>query len=254
MTLTRKQTRKLLLKEIRREKIKRKKYAKLCNHVLSENKQLVVNRKYYTQQEINEDIMASLMSAGGAILGNLLPGFFSDIKQKMATGLLRSLGLNPKSKLGRIVINIFEEFKYTELMEYFSDWKVGCPKFIDTFLRALSDALIEGLIENFLGAPDAAEQSGIAGTVRETLTTTLDDKIIPMIAPKISEYICNIDMGGILTKIKDVATGKSKPEDLFSGVTGGSSKSASTAAATQAAKQVAPEPKIASPGLADQFK
>jgi hypothetical protein len=144
--------------------------------------------------------------------------------------LLRNIGLNPKSKFGRIVINIFEEFKYTELMEYFSDWKTGCPKFIDTFLRALSDALIEGLIEDFLGSPSAAEQSGLAGTVRETLTKTLDDQIIPQIAPQISKFICSIDMGSIVSKIKDVASGKAKPEDLFSSASKPASKAAPAAA------------------------
>ena len=251
MTLTRKQTRKLLLQEIKRERIKRKKYVKVCNYVLAENKKLVVNRKYYTQQEINEDIMSTLMSAGGSILGNLLPGLLGDVKQKIATGLLRNLGLNPKSKFGTIVINIFEEFKYTELMEYFSDWKTGCPKFINTFLRALSDALIEGLIENFLGAPDASEQSGIAGTVRETLTTTLDDQIIPIIAPKISGFICGMDMGSIITKIKDVATGKAKPEDILSGITASGAKSTAKPASTQAAK---PAPEVKTSDLASKFK
>ena len=246
MTLTRKQTRKLLLREIKKEQIKRKKYVKLCDHVLNENKKLIVNKKYYTQQEINEDIMSTLMSAGGSILGNLLPGLISDVKQKIATSLLRNLGLNPRSKFGRIVINVFEEFKYTELMEYFSDWKTGCPKFIDTFLRALSDALIEGLIENFLGAPDAAEQSGIVGTVRETLTKTLDDQIIPQIAPQISKFICGMDMGGIVSKIKDIASGKSKPEDLFKS----SSKPAASKAAAGAVEDAAEKSKSA---LADKF-
>jgi hypothetical protein len=234
MTLTRKQTRKLLLREIKKEQTKRKKYVKLCDHVLTENKKLIVNKKYYTQQEINEDIMSTLMSAGGSLLGNLLPGLISDVKQKIATTLLRNLGLNPKSKFGRIVVNVFEEFQYTEIMEYFSDWKTGCPKFIDTFLRALSDALIEGLIEDFLGAPGADEQSGIAGTFRETLTKTLDDQLIPKIAPKISKFICNMNMGGIITKIKDVASGKTTMKDAFADIGKSTSKPADKVADTAA--------------------
>ena len=194
---------------------------------MNENKFLLSkkNRKYFTQQERNEGIFDSLMSVGGDLLGNLLPGLMGDVKQKIVTGLLEKVGLNPKSKIGRIIINIFEEFKYTQLMEYFSDWKTGCPKFVDTFLKALSDALLESLMEDYLGMDAAAKQSGMAGTIRETLTTTVNDKLVPVMSKPISEFICNLDMGGIMQNIKNVASG-------------GGSASSSTSASGGAAQTV----------------
>lgn len=235
MTLNRKQTRKLLIREIKKEQIKRAKYIEVCDIVLKENQFIIENKKYLTQQEINENFLASLQSVGGDLLSNLLPGFIGDIKQKIATGLLRNLGLNPRSAFGRIVINIFEEIKYTELMSYFSNWKVGCPKFIEVLLRAISDATIEYLIEKFLGAKDAAQQTGITGTFRETLTTTINEKLIPQISPMISKFICKINIPDIINKLKKTASGEIKPGDLMSGITGTSKAPSKIASSTTTA-------------------
>ena len=236
MTLTRTQTRNLILNEIKKERIRRKKYINACNHILKENKTLIKNNRYFTQQEINEGIFDTLMGTGGALLGNLLPGLLGDVKQKIATQLLRKLGLNPKAPFGRIVINVFEEIEYTKVVEYFSDWKTGCPKFIEYVLKALSDSLMEYMLEKFLGAPSAASQSGIAGTVRETFTTTINDKIIPSIAKPIESFICGLDMGQIIEKIKGVASGEVKVDDILPSFTGGTkSKALSAPPATDSA-------------------
>ena len=221
MTLTSRQTRNFLIREVKKEQLKRREYVKICNLVLKENKFIIENERYFTRQEINENFLSTLTSLGGDLFDNLLPGLLGDMKQKIATGLLRNIGLNPKSAFGRIVINVFEEIKYTEIMGYFSDWKTGCPKLIEVVLRAITDAVIEYLIEKFLGAKDTADQSGIIGTFRETLTTTLDDKLMPAIAPAISKFICKINVPGMIGKIKQVASGEIKPQDLLSNIKSG---------------------------------
>lgn len=241
--LNRQQLRKMLIKEVKREKIKNIKYVNACNVILAENKVLIENKKYLTQQEINEGLMDSLTSLGGDLLGNLLPGFIGDMKQKIVTELLQYLGLNPRKMLGRIIINIFEEIKYTEIFEYFKDWKTGCPKFVDSILRGLSDAVLEYILEKFVGVQPAANQSGIGGTVRETLTTTFNEKIIPMLSETIKSFICNLDVSGILNKIKGMASGKAK------------ANSSSANVANTGNKQVAAVPSKANPSatLASQF-
>ena len=245
MTLTNKQTRKLLLREIRREKIKRKKYFEFCNLILKENQIIVENKKYLTQQEINESFLDTLTSIGGSFLGKLLPGFISDFKQKIATNLIRAMNLNPRGAFGRIVVNVFEEFKYTQIMKYFSDWKTGCPMFIETFLKALSDAIQEYLIERFLGAQPAAKQSGIAGAFREGFTETVNEKIIPMLKPAIEKFICNMDISAMLTKLKDAASGDLKGGEILSSITGAAAEAGKTAT-KEKAKSAATSSAIAS--------
>lgn len=217
--ISRKKIQKILINEINmmvnEENEKREKYVKFCNFVLKENYPLLESKNYLTEQEVNKGILDTIMGYGAKYLGNLFPGFISDIKQKMATNLVKKLGLSPRSAFGRIIINTFEEIEYMEIMEYFEDWDKGCPKFIETFLRALSDSIVEYLTVTFLGAKNPEETSGVIGTARETFTTTLNNDLIPKIAAPISEFICKLDLSGIIQKIKDVATGKAKPEDIF---------------------------------------
>lgn len=226
--LTRMQLRKALLKEINiivdRENYKRRKYVNFCNFVLEKNNSLLENSRYLKQQELNENVFDTIISYGGKLLGNLLPGFIGDIKQKIAGGLLSALGLNQRSKFGRFVVNVFEEIEYTKIMEYFSDWKTGCPKLIEYLLKALSDFFQETLLVDVFGAKNPDEVSGIVGTARETFTTTINNDLIPKIQPVLSKFICNMDVSGIMSKIKDVATGKTSPKDLFKGALSGAGK------------------------------
>lgn len=222
--MKRSQLRKELLKEIniivKKENYKRQKYLNFCNLVLEKNTPLLENKKYLSNQELNENIFDTIMGYGGKMLGNLLPGFIADLKQRIATGLLSSLGLNARSKFGRFVVNVFEEIEYTKIMQYFSDWKTGCPKLIEYLLKAFSDFLQESLIVDVFGAKNPDETSGIIGTARETFSTTVNNDLIPKIQPVLSKFICNMDVSGMMSKIKDVATGKASPKDLFKGAGG----------------------------------
>ena len=240
--------RKILIEEARQikreivaENIKRKKYVKTINHVLNENK-VFINSRYLSQQEINENIFKDIMGFGGDMLGNLLPGFIGDIKQKIAGGLMDAVGLNKRSYFGRVLVNVLEEIKYSEIMEYFSDWKTGCPKMIDTVLRGLSDGLLEGIMVKIFGMKaEPGSQSGLVGTGREALLTTINDKIIPTIKPMIEKFICSMDISGMLSKIKDMATGKASVKDLLPAGLGGG------AAASAAAPSPAESPKPSEP-------
>lgn len=222
--MKRSQLRKALLKEIngmvKEENYKREQYLNFCNFVISKNSPLLENKKYLSNQELNENILDTIMGYGGKMLGNLMPGFIADLKQRIATGLLTSLGLNARSKFGRFIVNVFEEIEYTKLFDYFSDWKTGCPKLIEYLLKAFSDFIQETILVDVFGAKNPDETSGIIGTARETFSTTINNDLIPKIQPVLSKFICSMDVSGMISKIKDVATGKASPKDLFKGAGG----------------------------------
>ena len=210
MKITRKQTQKLILQEIKKERIKRQKYIEFCDFVLKENSFLFENRKYLTQKEINEGVLDTIMSFGGGFLGNLFPGFIGGIKQSIAGNILKSFNLNPSSPFGRILVNIFEELKLKDFSAMISDWSNdGCKRLIDTVLRALTDAVQEYLLERFLGVSKDADLSGIGITSRETFTGTVYTMFIKPIAEKIEAAICGIEMDELVGKLKGMASGGS---------------------------------------------
>ena len=208
MKISRKQTRKLILQEIKKERFKRRKYIEFCDIILKENQVLLENKKYLSQTEINEGFFDTIMSFGGSYLGNLFPGFIGGIKQSIASNVIKSLGLNPASAFGRILKNIFDELKLKDFQSMISNWsKDGCKLFIDTILRALSDALQEYLLERFFGVPKDADLSGIALTAREAFTGTVNGAIIPSVSKMIEKAICGLEMNQIVTKVKQMAAG-----------------------------------------------
>ena len=234
---SRRRIRRMLLKEINnivdRENYKREKYVNFCSFVLENNRPLLENKKYLSNQELNENIFDTIMGYGGKLLGNLLPGFIGDLKQRIATVLMSALGLNARSKFGRFVVNVLEEIEYTKIMEYFSDWKTGCPKLIEYLLKAFSDFIQETILVDVFGAKNPDEATGIVGTARETFQTTVNNDLIPMIKPILSKFICNMDVSGMMSKIKDVATGKVSPKDLFKGSLSGAGKEITDAIKSQ---------------------
>tara|TARA_B100000282_G_scaffold282260_1_gene244910 strand:+ start:202 stop:963 length:762 start_codon:yes stop_codon:yes gene_type:complete len=220
--LNRKQIRYLLLKEAKKEMLfearKRKKYVEVIDHVLLENKNLI-NSKYLHTKEINEGILDSLMGFGGDVLGNLMPGFIGQFKQKIVVELLASLGMSTTSPFAIALINIFEEIQYTKLLGYFKDWGgSGCENLIDDVLRGLSDSLQEGIASYF--GLNVQAQGMVGGTFRESITTTVNSEFLPQLKDPIKEFICNLPVGDMLSQIKDVVTGKKSVGDVTSQVLG----------------------------------
>lgn len=204
--LNRKQFRSILIKELNqkineREEIN-KKYSEFSSFVLKKNKPLLESKRYLTQQELNEGILDTIMSYGGKALSNLFPGFINDLKLKIASDLISNLNLNPNAGFGRFLTQFFKNIEYSKFTEYISDWKTGCPKFVDLILRAAIDSFEMFIMTDFFGARNPNEVEGLIGTAREAIQKTLADSIIPVIAPKISEFICNVDISGMLDKIK----------------------------------------------------
>lgn len=224
--LNRQQIRNLLLKEARKEMLvearKRKLYVDVIDSVLLENKNLI-NSKYLLKKEINEGILDSLLGFGGSALGNLMPGFIGQFKQKIVVELLSSLGLSTTSPFSIAIINIFEEIQYTKLMGYFKDWgSGGCEGLIDDILRGLSDSLQESLAGYF--GLNIQAQGMLGGTFRETITTTVNDSFLPQFKEPIKKFICNLPVGNMLSQIKDVATGKKSIKDVTSSIAGAAGK------------------------------
>ena len=106
-------------------------------------------------------------------------------------------------------------------------------RLIEYLLKAFSDFLQETLLVDVFGAKDPDETSGIVGTARETFTTTINNDFIPTIQPVLSKFICNMDVSGMMSKIKDVATGKVKPKDLFKDTLSGAGEAMKDAVASK---------------------
>lgn len=217
-TLSRKEIQLLLLKEVKSEllleKRKRIAYSNFIDQILLENKNLL-NSKHLLQNEINEGVFETIATMGSGVLGNLLPGFIGRFKQDIATELLESMGANVNSKFGLAVVNIFEELEWMKMKSYFGKWgDGGCEEFIDAILRGLSDSLQEGVLEYF--GLEIRSQGVLAGSFRESVTATVNDALLPSIQKPISKFICNIPVGDVLGKLKDVATGKISIKDIFS--------------------------------------
>lgn len=214
--INRKELRLVLLKEAKKqillEQRRRKKYVEVIDAVLIENKNLL-NSKYLLTQEINEGLLDSLMSFGQSALGNLMPGFIGQFKQKIVTELLSSLGMSISSPFAIAIINIFEEIQYTKLLGYFKNWgSGGCEELIDDILRGLSDSVQEMLVGYF--GLNVQAQGMLGGTFRETLTTTVNNEFLPKLKEPIKKFICNLPVGDMLSQIKDVATGKKSVSDV----------------------------------------
>lgn len=217
-TISRNQLRLILLKEAKKEiLLERKKkvlYSNFANLILIENKNLL-NSKYLLTNEINEGIFDSIASMGEGLLGNLLPGFIGQMKQRIVTEMMGSMGINTNSKFALALINIFEELEWTQLLSYFKNWdSTGCKGFVSAIVRGLQDFLQESLAETF--GLELEAQSNVGGTFRETITTTVNDNLSPFLEESISNFVCNIPVGNVLSKIKAVAVGDMTVEEVFS--------------------------------------
>ena len=250
--LNRRQIRYILLQEAKKELIleqrKRKKYAYVIDVVLAENKNLIES-KYLHTKEINEGILDSLLGFGESALGNLLPGFIGQFKQKIIIDLLASMGMSTTSPFAIALINIFEEIQYTKLVGYFQNWgSGGCEGLIDDILRGLSDSLQESIASYF--GLNVQAQGMVGGTFRETLTTTVNNEFLPQLKDPIKNFICNLPVGDMLSQIKDVATGKKSIKDVTGNVLDKAGKSLSnTGRAVSGAADAASK----STGVADKL-
>ena len=216
--LSRKEIRYTLIKELKKAEkqlLFEKEKNKLIDQILHENKN-VINSKYLTNKEINENILASIADMASPLISNLIPGFIGQFKQRLVTDMFDSLDVNVESRFAKAVINILEEIKYTKLLGYFRNWSSGgCEDFIDDITRGLSDSFQEAMLE-YLGM-DIQSQGALAGSSREAVTATINDQLIPAIKPYISDFICNLPVGDMLKNMKGLATGEKSFSDIFSG-------------------------------------
>lgn len=218
--LSRKELRIALLKEVKKEILleqrKNEKYCLLIDAVMHENKN-VINSKYLSKKEINESILDTLADMASPVLDNLLPGFIGQFKQKLISDMMYSLDINIKSRFVKSLINVLEEIKYTQLIGYFKNWgSGGCEGLIDDITRGLSDSVQEAILEYF--GMEIQGQGVFGGTGREAVQGAVNDKLMPMLKPMLSDFICNLPVGNIFSQIKDVATGKKSVDDIMSGL------------------------------------
>lgn len=217
-TLNRAETRLFILKEVKvkliqEERMKRE-YINNIDMILYENKYLIEDSEL-SNQIINEQIFDTLFKAGGSILNQILPGLVSQFKQRIITSMAAALGFPKDSRLTKALINILEEIEYSKMTEYFENWKVGCPKLINTVIRGLSDTLQEGMFEYF--GLNIQGQGIAGGTFREAVTTAVNEKLIPFLEPIVNKIVCSESIPATLSKLKDVATGKTSIKDIIPG-------------------------------------
>ena len=190
----------------------------------------------YSQEEINEGILAIAQSLGG--------GFLDVFKHDIAQQLLMALGIQPEGILSKIISNIVERTEILKFKEYFSPG--GCKKFADVIMDSLLEAtviepLVDGLVDKLGINPD----SRLYASVREAGSNWLlqkDGGFAQELENKIADFVCNLDIsnifggfkkavskagdagGGIMDKVKGFFGGGDK------GVTGGLPASEATAA------------------------
>jgi hypothetical protein len=171
----------------------------------------------YSVQMINEGIIDML----GSIISHAPSGVVDMFKAKLIRKAQEGLGFNPDSFLGRVVANVIEAIKLSELSEYFGPAK--CGMLADMVIDGIAETLVEQPGDRIAASFGFDPSSAIWMTFRESITNALlsPDGIGGALKAKIKDFVCQIkfsdvmgggDEGGpgIMDRIKGVFGGGSE--------------------------------------------
>jgi uncharacterized membrane protein YgcG len=203
--------------------------------ILSES--LRLEREGYSKDQINEGVVGMLAS----IIGHAPSGLVDMFKAKLIRHVQSGLGFNPESFLGRVVGNVIEAIKLSELPQYFGPNKCG----------RLADMVIDGIAETLMEAPGdriAASfgfnpNSALWMTFRESITNAIMDEsgIGGTLKNKIKEYVCNLSFSEMLSGAREKAGEAGRGiMGMFGGGAGASGGGGSSAASDAASRVVVP--------------
>jgi len=148
----------------------------------------------HSLQMINEGIIDML----GSIIGHAPSGVVDMFKAKLIRKAQEGLGFNPDSFLGRVVANVIEAIKLSELSEYFGPQK--CGMLADMVIDGMAETLVEQPGDRIAASFGFDPTSALWMTFRESITNALMDEggIGGTLKTKIKEFVCNINFGDIM--------------------------------------------------------
>ena len=178
----------------------------------------------YSTQLINEGIVDML----GSIIGHAPSGLVDMFKAKLIRKAQEGLGFNPNSFLGRVIGNVIEAIKLSELSEYFGPAK--CGMLADMVLDGIAETLVEQPGDKIAASFGFDPKSAIWMTFRESITNSLMDEsgIGGALKGKIKDFVCQLKFSDVMGGQGGSATGGGggiidKVKGFFGGAGGGSS-------------------------------
>ena len=172
-------------------------------------------------QLVNEGIVGMLAS----IIGHAPSGVVDMFKAKLIRRAQEGLGFNPESFLGRVVANVIEAIKLSQLPDYFGPKK--CDMLADMVLDGIAETLVEVPGDRIALSFGFNPQGVMWPTFRESITNSLldEDGIGGRLKETIKGYVCNVSFSDIMSGMK---SGTEKVKRSVGGVLGGGGAAASS--------------------------
>jgi hypothetical protein len=180
----------------------------------------------------------------GSIISHAPSGVVDMFKAKLIRRAQEGLGFNPDSFLGRVVANVIEAIKLSQLPDYFGPAK--CGMLADMVLDGMAETLVEQPGDRIAASFGFDPKSALWMTFRESITNALLDEggIGGTLKNKIKEYVCNIsftDVVGGITGSPSAPGGSSGGiMDKVKGFFGGGSSASPAAPAGGSSSVVVP--------------
>ena len=149
-------------------------------------------------QLVNEGIVGMLAS----IIGHAPSGVVDMFKAKLIRRAQEGLGFNPESLLGRVVANVIEAIKLSQLPDYFGPNK--CDMLADMVLDGIAETLVEVPGDRIALSFGFNPQGVMWPTFRESITNSLLDEngIGGRLKETIKGYVCNVSFSDIMSGMK----------------------------------------------------
>ena len=176
-------------------------------------------REGHSLQMINEGIIDML----GSIISHAPSGVVDMFKAKLIRKAQEGLGFNPDSFLGRVVANVIEAIKLSEISEYFGPAK--CGMLADMVLDGIAETLVEQPGDKIATSFGFDPTSALWITFRESITNALMDEggIGGRLKTKIKDFVCNLSFSDVLSGGGSGGSGSPGIMDRIKGVFGGGS-------------------------------
>jgi len=176
----------------------------------------------YDREIINEGIISMLAS----IIGHAPSGVVDMFKAKLIRRAQEGLGFNPESFLGRVVANVIEAIKLSQLPDYFGPSK--CDMLADMVIDGIAETLVEQPGDRIAASFGFNPKSALWMTFRESITNSLMDEggIGGKLKTKIKDYVCTLSFKDVVGGLKG---GADKVKSGVGGLFGGGAEAAKKA-------------------------
>lgn len=176
------------------------------------------------EQILKEQLNESVLDFFSTIFGRGFNAILDTAKAEFARALLGRIGINPQGRLGRVLVNVFENLDMEEMWDIVTGGGRGrCNTIAQELMEALGESLLEGLPELFGITPNSWFQRVISEFITNSIIR--DNNMIQRIA----DGICNMDIESIFQRSGATGDQTNLLTRALSSVRGNASGAASTA-------------------------